>query len=313
MKRHILVKSGDALERLAGIDTVLLDKTGTLTLGKPVLEDQDAYAPNLLLRGASLAAHSSHPLSRALAAACDSPPLKVESVREYPGQGLEGLYEGRRVRLGSRTWCGAGDSPQSDAERLELWLRVDEEPPTVFYFSDRLRPDAHETIAALKARGLTPIMLSGDRAQVAEHIAAQAGIEQVHAGKTPQEKFAFLEKLKRDGHTVLMVGDGLNDTPVLAGADISIAPGTAIDMAQNAADIIIMGERFFALYTAYDTAVFSQKLVRQNFALAALYNLIAIPVAFCGLVTPLIAALAMSGSSLIVIANSFRLQRSPGP
>ncbi|MCB1561976.1 MAG: cadmium-translocating P-type ATPase [Alphaproteobacteria bacterium] len=316
MKRHILVKSGDALERLAGIDTILLDKTGTLTLGKPVLEDTDTYGQETLLLGASLATHSAHPLSRALAAACDAPPLAFESVREHPGQGLEGMYKGCHVRLGSRAWCSAdtyaaGDSPESGGERLELFLRVDEEAPAVFYFSDRLRPDAHETIAALKARGLTPIMLSGDRVQVAEHIAAQAGIEEVHAGKTPQEKFAFLEQLKRSGHKVLMVGDGLNDAPVLAGADVSIAPGTAIDMAQNAADIIIMGERFSALCAAYDIAAFSQKLVRQNFTLAALYNLIAIPVALCGLVTPLIAALAMSGSSLVVISNSFRLQRRP--
>jgi len=171
-----------------------------------------------------------------------------------------------------------------------------------------LRVDAAETITSLKQVGLKPIMLSGDRKAVVDVIAAGAGIDDVYAEQTPPQKFDVLDGLQGRGHSVLMVGDGLNDAPVLAGANVSIAPGTAIDIAQNAADIVFMGERLAPVYAAYDTARMTQTLVKQNFALAVVYNVFAIPLALSGFVTPLIAALAMSGSSLIVIANSFRLK-----
>jgi Cu2+-exporting ATPase len=151
-------------------------------------------------------------------------------------------------------------------------------------------------------------MLSGDRRAVAEKIALKAGIDHIYAEQTPPQNFEVLERLQREGGKVLMIGDGLNDAPVLEGADVSMAPGTAIDMAQNAADIIFMGDNIAPVYSAYQTARLSQKLVKQNFALAVVYNVITVPLALGGLVTPLIAAIAMSGSSLVVIANSFRLR-----
>lgn len=153
-------------------------------------------------------------------------------------------------------------------------------------------------------------MLSGDRQIVADKIAKECGIEVVYAEKTPTEKFNILQELKQQGHKVLMVGDCLNDAPVLAAADISIAPGTAIDMAQNAADIVFMGDKLAPVYEAYTIAQKTQKLVKQNFTLAVLYNIVAVPLALSGMVTPLLAAIAMSGSSLMVIANSFRLKLS---
>jgi Cu2+-exporting ATPase len=153
-------------------------------------------------------------------------------------------------------------------------------------------------------------MLTGDREIVAKTIAAECGIEKIYAQKTPLEKYDVLEELKNKGHKVLMVGDGLNDAPVLVGANVSMAPGTAIDMAQNAADIVFMGDKFSPVLEAYKIAQKTQSLVKQNFGLAVLYNLIAVPLALSGMVTPLIAAIAMSGSSLIVIANSFRLKLS---
>ena len=302
MKNGVLVKAGDALERLARIDTVLLDKTGTLTRGRPELEGQ--YNDSDLQLAASIAAHSTHPLSRALA--YDDTLLEIKNVQEHPGKGLEGIYDGKTVQLGSRAYCGDQNTPPS--ENLELWLSIAGENPVAFHFTDHLREDTSHVISQLKKTGLNPIMLSGDRQSVADKISKEAGIERVYAEQTPPEKFAVLEDLKHEGHKILMVGDGLNDAPVLAGADVSMAPGTAIDMAQNAADIVFMGDRLAPVYETYQTACLTQKLVKQNFALAVVYNIIAVPLALAGLVTPLIAAIAMSGSSLIVIANSFRLR-----
>ncbi|MCB9983695.1 MAG: cadmium-translocating P-type ATPase [Rhodospirillales bacterium] len=304
MKNGILVKSGDALERLSEIDTVLLDKTGTLTLGRPTLENPpDGQTLRL---AASLAAHSSHPLSKALVQSYEGPLAKAENIKERAGQGLEADIEGRHIRMGSRAWCGDKNAAQSDT--LELWLDIEGQTPRLFTFTDHLREDAAATITAFKNAKIDTIMLTGDRASVAQNVANQCGIGSVYAEQTPPQKYAHMQSLKDQGRKLLMIGDGLNDAPVLTGAHVSIAPGTAIDMAQNAADIIFMGDRLILAYETFKTAQFNQKLVKQNFALAVLYNIIAVPLALAGLVTPLVAAIAMSGSSLIVIANSFRLK-----
>ncbi|MCB1720869.1 MAG: cadmium-translocating P-type ATPase [Rhodospirillales bacterium] len=304
MKNGVLIKSGDALERLASIDTVLLDKTGTLTLGHPTLEGNP---PQEALRlAASLAAHSRHPLSKAISQSYAGVLLETRQVQEHPGQGLEGVIDGKPVRLGSRAWCGDKNAPPSDM--LELWLRIDNQTPIAFFFTDHLREDTCDCIEALKKASLTPIIVSGDRNHITQKIAKECGIERFYSEQTPPQKFQIMENLKREGHKILMVGDGLNDAPVLTGATVSMAPGTAIDMAQNAADIIFMGKKLMPVHTTYNTARLAQKLVKQNFTLAVLYNIIAVPLALSGLVTPLVAAIAMSGSSLIVIANSFRLK-----
>lgn len=306
LKENILVKSGDALERLATIDTAIFDKTGTLTLGHPKLL-QGFDEENLKL-AASLARHSNHPLSKALSNAYKGDALTIESIKEIAGKGLQGTYKDKRIQLGSRAWCGNDSLTSSD--KIELWFNVEGQDSTVFYFEDTLRADAVNTVTSFKHKNITPILLSGDRNIIAKNIGAQLGIENIHAEKTPIEKYNFMEDLKKQNHKVLMVGDGLNDAPTLAGADVSIAPSTAIDMAQNAADIVFMGNKLAPVYDAYKIAIKTQSLVKQNFALAALYNFIAVPLALAGLVTPLIAAIAMSGSSLIVIANSFRLKLS---
>ncbi len=178
-----------------------------------------------------------------------------------------------------------------------------------YHFADALRPDAKATITALKTLGLTPILLSGDRTHIAHHMAQELGIEDVHGDLTPVDKFQHLERLQQEGRHILMVGDGLNDAPTLAGADVSMSPSSAIDMAQNVADIVFMGDNLGPVVDAYLVACAAGRLVKENLWLAALYNMIAVPVAVAGLVTPLIAAIAMSSSSLIVIGNSFRLNR----
>jgi len=304
MKNGVLVKSGDALERLASIDGVFFDKTGTLTMGKPQLDNKPAQ--HHLQMAASLAVHSAHPLPSALQEAYSGPLLHLENIQEVAGRGMQTTHQGHQIKLGSRIWCG--DQNADPTEKPEVWLAIDGENPVVFQFTDHVREDAVEIIQKLKQSDLDPVILSGDRQTVARNIADQLHIDHVHAEKTPPEKFQILEDEKTKGHSLLMVGDGLNDAPALAAANISMAPGTAIDMTQNAADIVFMGKKLAPVYNTYETAKLSQKLVIQNFALAVIYNIIAIPLAFAGFVTPMVAALAMSGSSLLVIANSFRLK-----
>ncbi len=304
LKNGVLVKSGDALERLAKVDTVLLDKTGTLTMGRPVLQGE--YNMQDMQRAASLAAHSAHPLSRSLCDAYDGEVLPVSSVDEFAGQGLSAVIDGQTVKLGSRSWCGDQNAAPSGCS--ELWLSVQGAPPVMFAFNDDLRVDTIDIIAALKNKGLRSIILSGDRNNVVERVSKICGIDEYYGEQTPPQKFEIMEDMQSQGAHVLMIGDGLNDAPTLAGADVSMAPGTAIDMAQNAADIVFMGDKLHPVYETYKIAVQTQTLVKQNFMLAVLYNIIAVPMALMGVVTPLIAALAMSGSSLLVIGNSFRLK-----
>jgi len=307
MKRGVLVKSGDAFERLAAIDALLLDKTGTLTVGHPELVDPQSYPSAQLALAVSLARKSRHPLSKALAAAFTGPVADLD-VAEFPGEGLAATVAGQQVRLGSRLWCYA---PQADGnvDHLELWLAIDGKPQCRFIFADPLRSDAAVTLRALEAAGLNLHLLSGDRPEAVAHVAGVLGLAKAQGGLKPADKYDFLEQLKAAGHKVGMVGDGLNDAPVLSGADIALSPSTAIDMAQNAADIVFMGDRLDAVRLALVTARRTQQLVRDNFLISIAYNIVAIPMAMAGYVTPFIAALAMSSSSIIVIINSFRLKR----
>ena len=304
MKKGILVKSGDALERLSSIDTILFDKTGTLTLGQPALIG--TYDPEHLKLAASLAIHSKHPLSKAIVEHHNHEIFTLTNIREIPGNGMEGYWDGKHVRLGKRIWIDAQIEHHTD--KIELWIQVENQEPICFEFLDQLKCDATEALKMLKDKGFSIAIISGDRQTIVKDIASKLGIDSVYAEQTPSQKHAILEKYKASGHHILMVGDGLNDAPALAGADVSMAPGSAVDLAQNSADIVFMGNNLSSVYTAIQTARFTQKLVVQNFGLAFAYNLIAVPLAFAGLITPLLAAIAMSSSSLIVIANSFRLK-----
>jgi len=243
MKRHILVKSGDALERLASVDTILLDKTGTLTIGRPKLVNRADVTDEQLQIAASLGASSHHPLSKALAQDWSGDLLDMQDVREFPGQGIEGHFNHKRIRMGSRAWCGNKDAAIDDDQAFlqELWLQIDAVPVMSFKFQDHLRDDSKKTIEELKALGIRPVLLSGDRQVVAERVAAELGIEDVSGELSPVDKFNRMELLRRDGHHVAMVGDGLNDAPTIAGADVSISPASAIDMTQNAADYCFYG------------------------------------------------------------------------
>lgn len=306
-KKAMLLKSGDALERLAKIDTIVFDKTGTLTLGKPQLNNSSGmYLLQDMQLAASLASHSKHPLSRAITNAWNGSLIPLE-ISEEPGNGLSALYQGKTVRLGRRGWCG--DESAVKDEALELWLQVQGAKPVRFIFADALRTDAKEVIEELKQKKFNIVLLSGDRAPAVRAVADTLGITDFSYGVTPIEKTEHINVLKQKGHNILMVGDGLNDAPALASADVSLSPSSAIDIAQNAADIVFQGDRLRPVIEAINIARASVRLVKQNFMLAFLYNIIAVPLAIIGVVTPLIAAIAMSSSSLIVILNAMRLNR----
>ncbi len=308
MKHGVLLKSGDALEKLAKIDTVFLDKTGTLTIGKPALVDQSNE--DTMQLAASLASHSKHPLSQALVNAYGGGDLlNFTDISETPGYGLEGTYDGQIFRLGQHEWVHTSKPLNNDDKGQTIYFASDDGKIAGSYiFQDDLKHDAAAVIKSMQNSGLKTCLISGDHNAEVERISAQVNITDYHAEMKPDEKYTLLENAKKGGSNVLMVGDGLNDAPVLMAADISMAPGSAIDMAQNAADIVFMGDGLSQVTFTYDVARKTQSLILQNFVLAAIYNMIAIPFAFMGYITPFIAALAMSGSSLIVILNSFRLK-----
>ncbi len=313
-KNGIMVKDGAALEKLSQIDTACFDKTGTLTYGRPVYVDQGNTDPVTLAIAAGLARESNHPLSKALTQVARDNGVVVKDIldlKEHPGKGLEGTIDGQPVRLGSRLWCGLDDDDQSISQKqgfLELCLRIGENESVVYHFEDELRVDAAQTLAELKNDRIDLHMLSGDRQQAVARIASQLSLSQYHARLKPQDKVSYIEELDQKGKKVLMVGDGINDAPALASGFVSMAPSTASDVGRTAADFVFLGEKLRAVSYTHKIAKQATWLVTQNFALAALYNVIAVPIAITGHATPLIAAIAMSSSSIIVTVNALRLR-----
>ena len=305
LRSGVLVLAPTALERLAKVDHVVLDKTGTLTLGRPDLVEAGPDKEALRV-AASLAANSRHPMAQALVRAVpDAVPL--EGVVEHSGQGLQR----GDIRLGSARFCGVADA--ADDGRPELWLARPGARPVRFAFADRLRSDAAEAVAALRRAGLTVELLSGDRPAAVARAAAEAGVTEWRAETQPAAKAARLATLAAQGRHVLMVGDGLNDAPALAASYASISPATAAEATQNAADAVFQGDALMPVVEILRVARRADRLVRQNLGLALIYNLSAVPLAILGAVTPLVAAVAMSSSSLLVIGNALRLgARSPG-
>ena len=308
--RGIMIKDGAALERLAEVDTVVFDKTGTLTMGTPVLLAPEKFDRDVLAMAAGLARSSRHPLARALCRAADAagvPDVAFSDVAEHPGLGLSGVTGGRAVRLGRAGWCTKGRA-DAVAGAPGSVLCVDGEPLARFEFEDDIRDGAAELVAGLQRAGLKVALLSGDSLAGVMQIARQTGISQVQARCLPGDKVRAIEELQAAGHKVLMVGDGINDAPALAAAHASMAPADASDIGRTAADLVFLGRGLGAVGIALAIARRATALVHQNFALAAGYNLIAVPVAVAGLASPLVAAIAMSASSLVVTANALRLR-----
>ena len=302
-RNGVLLKEGVALERLAQIDTVVFDKTGTLTSGQPRLLNTADIAREHLVLAASLAQGSHHPLAKAIAKAAGDLALpSISDVTEHPGLGTVANYNGQEVKLGRASWCGG-----SDLDQTATWLKIGDADPIAFIFEDSLRPEAPAVIRTLQAAGLPVHLLSGDTEAPVRALAARLGIESWTAAASPAEKVAFLNALANKGRKVLMVGDGLNDAAALAAAHVSASPASAVDASRTSADFILTSNDLRQIPISWHLAKSARKRILENFSIAAIYNMIAIPVALTGLATPLLAALAMSGSSISVSLNALRL------
>ncbi len=298
----VLMKDGVALERAAQVESVAFDKTGTLTYGEPRLVKSKADTDDALRVAASLAARSTHPLSRALAAAMPpAAPYAGETI-ETPGLGIQGRSGDTVWRLGSAKWDGIETA--ADGEGSQVWLTRDGHPVAFFEFADEPRADAAETIADLEAAGLPVRILSGDRREAVAALAAKVGVTDFASDLLPEHKVAAIRELGK----VMMVGDGINDAPALRAAHVSMAPSSAADIGRSAADFVFTGGKLAAVPLVIRTARRAAAIVKQNLALAIGYNIIAVPLAVSGQVTPLIAAVAMSSSSIIVVVNALRLR-----
>ncbi|MDD2882363.1 MAG: cation-translocating P-type ATPase [Rhodoferax sp.] len=318
-KRGVLVRRLDAFESLAAVDTVMFDKTGTLTRDAMVLGQVTVRTgqseQRVLAMASALAQHSLHPVSKALCAAAAlaeiSPLWRAEKVEEQTGQGVSGLVSlgdasvaTKSLRLGSAEFCGlaAADSPI-----LKVHLSDDHGWLASFEFQEDIRPDAAETVAALQHAGISVYLLSGDASDAALRVAEKVGISNVKGHCSPQEKLDFMRQSQVDGHRVAVVGDGLNDGPVLAGAHASFAFGQAVPLAQAQADFLVSGSR---LTNVVDSLLLSRRtlaVVRQNLWWAAIYNAACVPLAIAGMLPAWLAGLGMASSSLLVVLNALRL------
>ncbi|TCR61757.1 heavy metal translocating P-type ATPase [Bosea sp. BK604] len=310
-RRKVMLKQGDALERLAEIDTVVFDKTGTLTLPEPSLANREAIDPAILEAAGRLAAASRHPLARPLAFGAGEP-RPPEGVQEHHGLGLSAIVDGTEMRLGSVAFCGAEREARAVAAAyptasLIAWRHG--ERCAVFAVDQELRPDARASMRELRALGLDIVILSGDRESAVAPLARELGIEVYKAGQRPDEKLAELDRLATSGRKVLMVGDGLNDAPALAKAYVSISPISATHLAQASADIVFLGDELAPVAASIRIARKARGLMVENLWFAVLYNAVAVPIAIAGFATPLVAAVAMSGSSIVVTLNALRASR----
>jgi Cu2+-exporting ATPase len=322
-RRGVLVRRLQALESLAGIDMVVFDKTGTLTRDAMVLgaiqTRSDVSQEQALGMAAALAQNSLHPVSRALLAAAQARGLVscvAQEVHETTGQGVSGqvapfnMAAVQTLSLGSSRFCGI-DMPQPPMPHAFLsdgqgWLAT-------FELREDVREDAASTIASLQALGVEVQLWSGDAPQAVARVASQVGIEQARGGCSPQDKLAFLHLSQQRGKKIAMVGDGLNDGPVLAGADVSFAVGKAVPLAQARADFVVLGADLARVVQTLGLTRRTLRIVRQNLGWAAVYNAICVPLAVVGWMPAWLAGLGMASSSLLVVLNALRLAVGVNP
>jgi Cu2+-exporting ATPase len=303
----VILNGGDAIERLAEVDTVIFDKTGTLTLPEPGFDNVADISPDIIERAARLALSSRHPLAVALGREARER-IPFDGAVEMPGQGVRAIVDGAEMRLGSVAFCGIEAPVRADCGAVSMIGFRHGDCQATFLVQQRVRPDAKEVVAWLHERGLRSLILSGDNQAAVAPIATALGIADWKAGLKPAEKIAAIESLKARGRRVLMVGDGINDAPALAAAHASISPITAADLTQTHADAVFLGDRLAPVRDALAIARRARRLMQQNLWFAVIYNAIAVPIAILGLATPLVAAAAMSGSSILVTLNALRVR-----
>lgn len=313
IKKGILVKSGEALEKLRETDVVVFDKTGSLTIGSPKLLDNidlsttKSTSLEFLKLAASLTKNSRHPIAQAISASYDGE-LEELQIKESQGLGLEAEFGGKILRLGRKEFCGV-KSEFKNAEKLLTCFAKFGEDEMVFLLSDEIKSDAKLAVERLKSDGKKVILLSGDLENVVRDVAKKLEISEFYFAQTPISKVQFLEKLKAENKKFVMIGDGLNDAPSLALAHVSVSFSKASDIAQNIADVVIQGQKLIPLIELFDSSKKAISLMKQNLWIALIYNLVAVPYAIAGHVVPLIAAIAMSSSSLLVLFNSLRMNQ----
>ncbi len=315
---RLLVTNGNAIEALSRATTIMFDKTGTLTLGQPRIASVMVFNESMTEYdcrriAATLETASAHPL--ALAFAMDAALPNVSSQDVEIGQGVSGVIDGRNWRIGSAAFVGGGTadvSTQGDATATNVFLGVDDEAVAWFALEDELRPDVDKTLRTLSQMGLRIALVSGDNHDAVGELAARLGIAEFHSDCTPQQKLLIIEAAQENNERVVMVGDGINDAPVLSGADTSVATAEGALLAQTSADVIMLGESLSPLITLLRMSTKTMRIVRQNLAWAIVYNALALPLAAVGLVPPWLAAIGMSASSLIVVLNALRLSRFNG-
>jgi Cu2+-exporting ATPase len=310
-RNGVLARRLQALETIATVDTIIFDKTGTLTKDRIKIAKIDTTAnisqQQALQLAASIAQYSLHPVSQALVAAWDKQEYgNVSDVREISGYGLTANSELGAIKLGSAQHCGI-TAQQTEAMQLHManergWLAT-------FTLEEEIRTEAKSTIKTLLSHGFKVAMLSGDRASSAQAVANQLGINDVLADCTPQQKLAYMQKLQAEGQKIVMVGDGLNDGPVLAGAHVSVAMGQAVPLAQAQSDFVVQSGQLNMLLLLIVQARRTMQIVKQNLIWAAVYNAVCIPLAVLGYLPAWLAGLGMASSSLFVVLNALRLSR----
>jgi len=313
----ILVRNAEALERAERISVLALDKTGTLTCGQPQVTDivpRGAGREEAVRFAAALEQHSEHPLAHAVLAAHEGGELpRVENFRAWSGLGVEGVVEGRQLRLGSPDWLGipvdAEIAGMQAAGKTVVGLMDDGRLLALLAIADALRPTSRQAVARLRERGIRLVMLTGDNAATAAAIAAEAGIDEFRAGVLPGDKAALVGELKVGGGLVAMVGDGINDAPALAAADVSFAIGAGSDVAVEAADLTLIRSDLLGAVDAIDLSARTLGKIRQNLFFAFVYNVLGIPLAAFGMLNPVVAGAAMAMSSVSVVSNSLLLKR----
>ena len=321
VSRGVLLTRGHALEALAKVDHVIFDKTGTLTLGRPVLLKTIPFAGmdelTCLKIAASLEQNSEHPLARSFIEAMQGEPLHaVEAATNHPGQGVSGQIAGEFYCLGNARQVASNEAalpalPVDDYPPAAtiVWLSDARQVLAAFILDDKPRAQAGELIAQLRDEGIQVSILSGDAEQAVRHFANTLGVKEWQADMPPAQKLLALESLQAQGKVVAMVGDGINDAPVLAKAQVSIAMGSGTQMARTTADVVLLSENLLEIRHAMATSRFGIHVIRQNFAWALIYNGIALPFAATGLLSPWMAAIGMSVSSLVVVVNALRLRQ----